>query len=99
MRFYKTKISPFEFNIFKDGHGSVDTFIDHRRKKNDGEIEPELEEMARENPRGNFQPVRGYVSKAAELVSEGLQASRENEKERLITQERIMREIEAAEKK
>lgn len=66
------EISPFEFNIFKDGHGSVDTLIEHRRKKNDGEIEPELEEMARENPRGNFQPVRGYVSKAAELISEGL---------------------------
>ena len=70
------EISPFEFSIFQDGAGSVETLVEHRRKKHEGEVEPDLEELAKENPRSNFQAVRKIENKAGELVTEGFQKNK-----------------------
>ncbi len=40
------EITPFEHQIFTEKQGTIDSLINHRKKKFDGEIEPHLFKLA-----------------------------------------------------
>ena len=40
------EISPFEHQVYTGGKGTIESLINHRKKKFDGEIEPQLLELA-----------------------------------------------------
>ena len=49
------EISPFEHQVFTDRGGSIGSLVAHRKKKFNGEIEPQLINLAENNPRVNLQ--------------------------------------------
>lgn len=45
------EISHHEFKIIESKQGTAKSLIDYRKKKHDGEVEPELAEISKNNPR------------------------------------------------
>ena len=57
------EISRFEYDAFAEKKGTIDGLIKHRKDKNHGELEPQLQELAEGNPRVNLQNYVGPQSK------------------------------------
>ena len=64
------EITPFEHQVFVERNGSIESLVAHRKKKFDGEIEPNLIKLAESNPRSNLQnfKYKGNPNKIQELL-------------------------------
>lgn len=64
------EITPFEHQVFVERNGSIESLVTHRKKKFDGEIEPNLLKLAESNPRSNLQnfKYKGNPNKIQELL-------------------------------
>jgi len=66
------EITPFEFQIFTERNLTIDSLVEHRKKKFDGEIEPALKTLAETNPRVNLQnyKFKGNPNKIQDILEE-----------------------------
>lgn len=70
------EVSPSEFRVMMDSQGklTVESLISHRKKKYDGEVEPNLNTQAQENRRSNLQnfKFKGQIDRVADIVYKDL---------------------------
>ena len=66
------EITPFEHQVFVERNGNIESLVEHRKKKFDGEIEPNLKKLAESNPRSNLQnfKFKGSTNKIQELLDQ-----------------------------
>jgi twinkle protein len=68
------EITNFEHQVYTERGGSIESLVSHRKKKFDGEIEPQLASLAEENPRSDLQnyKYRGPQSKIQDMLEQDL---------------------------
>ena len=66
------EISAFEHQVYTERGGSIESLVAHRKKKFDGEIEPQLLNLAQSNPRVELQnfKYKGSSSKIKDMMEQ-----------------------------